>query len=102
MPGPTLGYELDTHERMAGFAVDASDLTQDSQLLPRQGLRAPPPSDPGQKFLIAANNGDNHQFWRLEGGLAEYGVNSTDDGVNNLFLLYYIRGADGVWRLDEF
>ena len=32
--------------------------------------------------------------------IGEYGVTSTENGVNQLFLIYFLKGADGVWRLD--
>jgi len=32
---------------------------------------------------------------------AEYAVNRIIDGVNRAFLIYFIRGIDGVWRLDS-
>ena len=34
------------------------------------------------------------------GGLAEYTVGRTLDGVRHVFLIYFVQGAGGVWRLD--
>ncbi len=33
--------------------------------------------------------------------LGEYAINRTINGVNQLFLVYFVLGADGVWRLDS-
>lgn len=30
----------------------------------------------------------------------EYAVTTTNDGATQLFLIYFLQGADGVWRLD--
>lgn len=32
--------------------------------------------------------------------LAEYAVNRTIEGVDRIFLIYFLRDSDGVWRLD--
>jgi hypothetical protein len=37
----------------------------------------------------------------IQNQIAEYGINRTIDGVNRIFLVYFLRGADGVWRLDS-
>jgi hypothetical protein len=38
----------------------------------------------------------------LSAGIAEYGVVTTDnDGAGHVYLVYFVRGADGVWRLDS-
>lgn len=37
----------------------------------------------------------------LTGGVGEYGINRTIDGVNQLFLIYFVQDSDGVWRLDS-
>ena len=33
--------------------------------------------------------------------VASYAVNQTVNGVNRLFLVYFLRDADGDWRLDS-
>ena len=33
--------------------------------------------------------------------IGEYAINRTIDGVNSLFLIYFLRDVDGVWRLDS-
>jgi hypothetical protein len=33
-------------------------------------------------------------------GFAEYALNRTIDGENRLFLIYFLKDADGVWRLE--
>jgi hypothetical protein len=33
--------------------------------------------------------------------MGEYVINRTTDGVNQVFFIYFLRGADGVWRLDS-
>jgi len=33
--------------------------------------------------------------------VAEYAVNRTIDDERYLFLVYFLRGVDGVWRLDS-
>jgi len=30
-----------------------------------------------------------------------YAVNRTADGVSRVFLVYFIKGPDGIWRLDS-
>ena len=37
----------------------------------------------------------------MAGDHAEYAVNRMIDGVNRVFLVYFTRGLDGVWRLDS-
>ena len=37
----------------------------------------------------------------LSGGLGEYAVNRTINGENRLFLIYFGRNGDGVWRLGS-
>lgn len=37
---------------------------------------------------------------QLAGDLAEYAVTRTIEGVEHAFLIYLVRGADGVWRLS--
>ncbi len=32
--------------------------------------------------------------------IGEYAVNRTINGENKIFLIYFLRDADGVWRLD--
>jgi hypothetical protein len=32
--------------------------------------------------------------------VAEYAVNRTLSGESYLFLVYFLRGPDGVWRID--
>ena len=33
-------------------------------------------------------------------GIGEYGLNRTINGEKRLFLIYFLKGADGVWRLN--
>ena len=33
--------------------------------------------------------------------IGEYTVNRTIDGVSRIFFIYFMRGPDGVWRLDS-
>ena len=33
--------------------------------------------------------------------IGEYAINRTIDSVNSLFLIYFLRDVDGVWRLDS-
>jgi hypothetical protein len=33
--------------------------------------------------------------------IAEYAVNRTINGVNQIFFVYFIKGPDGVWRLES-
>src|SRR3990172_5031083 len=37
----------------------------------------------------------------ITAGYAEYGINRTIDGINRLFLVYFIQDSDGVWRIDS-
>jgi hypothetical protein len=32
--------------------------------------------------------------------IGEYAVSRTIDGRNRIFLIYFLRGSDGVWRID--
>ena len=41
------------------------------------------------------------QSMTLGVGIGEYAVNRLVDGVNQIFLIYFVRGVDGVWRLDS-
>ena len=34
-------------------------------------------------------------------GMSEYLVNSTANGSNQGFFIYFVREADGVWRLES-
>lgn len=36
----------------------------------------------------------------LSSSIGEYGVVTTNAGVRQLFLIYFVKGTDGVWRLD--
>lgn len=36
----------------------------------------------------------------ISADIGEYAVNRTIRGVNNIFLIYFLKDADGVWRLD--
>jgi PKD repeat protein len=36
----------------------------------------------------------------IDGNVAEYAVNRTIGGVDRLFLFYFLKNADGVWRLE--
>ena len=38
---------------------------------------------------------------KIGANLAEYGVTRMIAGERRLFLIYFIRGSDGVWRLDS-
>ena len=33
--------------------------------------------------------------------IGEYAINRTIDGVNRIFLIYFLKDTDGVWRLDS-
>jgi PKD repeat protein len=33
--------------------------------------------------------------------VGEYALNRTIDGINRLFLIYFLQDTDGVWRLDS-
>jgi hypothetical protein len=37
----------------------------------------------------------------LSNDIGEYAINRTINGVNNIFLIYFIRDEDGIWRLSE-
>jgi len=37
----------------------------------------------------------------LTADLGEYAINRTINGINQLFLVYFVLGADGVWRLES-
>lgn len=37
----------------------------------------------------------------LAADYAEYAINRTIDGIDRLFLIYFVKGADGVWQLDS-
>jgi hypothetical protein len=37
----------------------------------------------------------------VAGGLAEYAINRTINGVNEIFFVYFLKGPDGIWRLDS-
>jgi len=41
------------------------------------------------------------QWSLLRVRLAEYAVNRTISGVNQIFLIYFIKGSDGIWRLES-
>jgi hypothetical protein len=52
---------------------------------------APDPANPAQQVP-----------WPLVSpGIGEYAVNRMIDGENQLFFIYFVRDADGVWRLDS-
>lgn len=36
----------------------------------------------------------------LTGGIGEYAVTRSDNGITRLYLLYFTFGPDGVWRID--
>ena len=36
----------------------------------------------------------------VAGGVGEYAINRVIDGVNRIFLVYFLQGTDGVWRID--
>ncbi|MGZ7031107.1 MAG: hypothetical protein ACXVIJ_03980, partial [Thermoanaerobaculia bacterium] len=37
----------------------------------------------------------------LSAGIGEYAVVRTENGQKRLYLIYFMLGADGVWRIDE-
>jgi hypothetical protein len=37
----------------------------------------------------------------ISSDVAEYGLKRTIDGQDRLFLVDFLRGGDGVWRLDS-
>ncbi len=37
----------------------------------------------------------------IAGQYAEYGINRTIDGINRIFLIYFVQDNDGVWRIDS-
>lgn len=37
----------------------------------------------------------------ISSGFAEYAVRRPNNGVNRIFLVYFTRDTDGVWRIDE-
>lgn len=37
----------------------------------------------------------------ISADIGEYAVNRTIRGLNNIFLVYFLKDADGVWRLDS-
>ena len=37
----------------------------------------------------------------LSSTVGEYAVRRNVGGVNRVFLIYFVRGVDGVWRLDS-
>ena len=39
---------------------------------------------------------------QIDLGMSEYVLNQTSDGANNAFFVYFVRGDDGVWRLESF
>jgi hypothetical protein len=36
----------------------------------------------------------------LSSSIGEYAINRTINGVNRIFLMYFLRDVDGVWRMD--
>jgi hypothetical protein len=36
----------------------------------------------------------------ISSDIGEYAVNRTINGENWIFLIYFLKDADGVWRLD--
>lgn len=38
---------------------------------------------------------------KIREGYAEYALNRTINGENHLFLIYFLKDADGVWRLED-
>ena len=41
------------------------------------------------------------QMVSVSGEVVEYAINRTINGVNQVFLIYFLRDVDGVWRLDS-
>ncbi|WP_306532630.1 hypothetical protein [Geobacter sp.] len=39
------------------------------------------------------------QRMSISGNIGEYAVNRTIDGVNRIFLIYFVQDTDGVWRI---
>jgi hypothetical protein len=37
----------------------------------------------------------------INDAVGEYAINRTIDGVNRIFFIYFLRDADGLWRLDS-
>jgi hypothetical protein len=37
----------------------------------------------------------------ISADIGEYAVSRTDNGVKRLYMIYFLLGADGVWRVDE-
>ena len=37
----------------------------------------------------------------ISASIGEYAVVRTKNGVRNIFYIYFLRGSDGVWRIDE-
>jgi len=37
----------------------------------------------------------------LSADFAEYVIKRTSSGTSRAYFIYFVRGADGVWRLDE-
>ena len=61
---------------------------------------------PAFALLLPTMPGIVESFSPLQGikigaNLAEYGVTRMIAGERRLFLIYFIRGGDGVWRLDS-
>jgi len=40
------------------------------------------------------------QLMSVSGGVGEYAVNRVIDGINRIFLIYFLQNIDGVWRID--
>jgi hypothetical protein len=41
------------------------------------------------------------QTMTVDSAVGEYAINRTIDGVNRIFLIYFLRDGDGVWRVDS-
>ncbi|HJX10202.1 MAG TPA: hypothetical protein VJ733_06825, partial [Candidatus Binatia bacterium] len=37
----------------------------------------------------------------ISGDIGEYAINRTYQGRNRIYLIYFLKDADGVWRMDE-
>jgi hypothetical protein len=40
------------------------------------------------------------QLVSMSSGLAEYAINRTINGEDRIFLIYFLKGPDDVWRID--
>jgi hypothetical protein len=38
---------------------------------------------------------------RIDGPVAEYSIVRSIDGIDEAFLIYFLRGHDGIWRISS-